>query len=110
MGPDAPAASRCQPLPRRMSAFILDTNGPGLERENLTAKIGLPTCNTALFRLTDYAVPAENLLGQEGEPVAGRYDHQGGPDLVPIRMEDGVVLRARRRVPPGSGTRLSLVR
>src|SRR6185295_14045118 len=51
----------------RISAFILDTDGPGIEREDMTAKLGLPTCNTAMFQLTDYAVPAENLLGSEGD-------------------------------------------
>jgi alkylation response protein AidB-like acyl-CoA dehydrogenase len=51
----------------RISAFILDTDGPGIEREDLAAKLGLPTCNTAMFQLTDYAVPVENLLGQEGD-------------------------------------------
>lgn len=56
-----------QPGPRRMSAFILDTDRPGIEREDLAAKIGLPTCNTAMFQLTDYEVPIENLLGNEGD-------------------------------------------
>src|SRR5262245_42121479 len=51
----------------RVSAFILDTDGPGIEREDLAAKIGLPTCNTAMFQLTDYEVPIENMLGQEGD-------------------------------------------
>jgi alkylation response protein AidB-like acyl-CoA dehydrogenase len=51
----------------RVSAFILDTNGPGIEREDLAAKLGLPTCNTAMFQLTNYAVPIENLLGEEGD-------------------------------------------
>ncbi len=53
--------------PRRISAFILDTNGTGIEREDMAAKLGLPTCNTAMFQLTDYAVPVENLLGEEGD-------------------------------------------
>src|SRR4051812_23963000 len=51
----------------RISAFILDTDGQGIEREDMTAKLGLPTCNTAMFQLTDYAVRAENLLGDEGD-------------------------------------------
>jgi Acyl-CoA dehydrogenases len=51
----------------RISAFILDTDGPGIEREDLTAKLGLPTSNTAMFQLTNYAVPAGNLLGKEGD-------------------------------------------
>ena len=51
----------------RISAFILDTDGSGIEREDMAAKLGLPTCNTAMFQLTDYAVPVENLLGAEGD-------------------------------------------
>jgi alkylation response protein AidB-like acyl-CoA dehydrogenase len=51
----------------RISAFIVDTGGPGFTREDLTAKMGMPTANTAMFELADYPVPAENLLGQEGD-------------------------------------------
>jgi alkylation response protein AidB-like acyl-CoA dehydrogenase len=50
----------------RMSAFIVDTRGPGFECEDLTAKLGLPTSNTAMFELVNYAVPVGNLLGEEG--------------------------------------------
>src|SRR5437588_5074707 len=51
----------------RISAFILDTGGPGFAKDDLTAKMGMPTANTAMFELTDYAIPAANLLGQEGD-------------------------------------------
>jgi alkylation response protein AidB-like acyl-CoA dehydrogenase len=51
----------------RISAFIVDLDGPGCAKENLTAKMGMPTANTGMFELTDYKVPAANLLGQEGE-------------------------------------------
>jgi alkylation response protein AidB-like acyl-CoA dehydrogenase len=51
----------------RISAFIVDTNGPGFESEELSAKLGLPTSDTAMFELSDYAVPVENLLGAEGD-------------------------------------------
>jgi alkylation response protein AidB-like acyl-CoA dehydrogenase len=50
----------------RMSAFIVDTRGPGWAAEDLTAKMGMPTANTAMFELTDYKVPLGNLLGEEG--------------------------------------------
>src|SRR5439155_16934967 len=40
----------------RISAFILDTGGPGFACEDLTAKMGMPTSNTAMFELTDYPV------------------------------------------------------
>jgi alkylation response protein AidB-like acyl-CoA dehydrogenase len=51
----------------RVSAFILDADGPGIEREDMVAKLGLPTCNTGMFQLTDYTAPIENLLGKEGD-------------------------------------------
>jgi alkylation response protein AidB-like acyl-CoA dehydrogenase len=50
----------------RMSAFIVDMGGKGCEREDLTAKMGMPTSNTGMFELTNYEVPAENMLGDEG--------------------------------------------
>jgi alkylation response protein AidB-like acyl-CoA dehydrogenase len=51
---------------RRVSAFIVD-RGPGFVSEDLTAKLGMPSANTAMFALTDCAVPAANLLGEEGD-------------------------------------------
>jgi alkylation response protein AidB-like acyl-CoA dehydrogenase len=49
----------------RVSAFLVD-RGPGFVSEDLTAKMGMPTANTAMFELTDCRVPANNLLGEEG--------------------------------------------
>jgi alkylation response protein AidB-like acyl-CoA dehydrogenase len=49
----------------RVSAFIVD-RGPGFVSEDLTAKMGMPSANTAMFELHDCAVPAANLLGEEG--------------------------------------------
>ncbi|MCS7045558.1 MAG: acyl-CoA dehydrogenase family protein [Gemmataceae bacterium] len=54
-------------LHRRVSAFIADLDGPGCVREDLVAKMGMPTANTGMFELTDYAIPAANLLGDEGD-------------------------------------------
>ncbi len=51
----------------RMSAFIVDLDGPGCEREDMTAKMGMPTSNTGMFELEDYEVPVENMLGEEGD-------------------------------------------
>jgi alkylation response protein AidB-like acyl-CoA dehydrogenase len=53
----------------RVSAFIVDlVDGPGCSRESFTpqAKMGMPTANTGMFELSDYEVPAANLLGEEG--------------------------------------------
>src|SRR5947209_3223014 len=49
----------------RVSAFIID-RGPGFVSEDLTAKLGMPTSNTAMFEMTDCPVPLGNLLGEEG--------------------------------------------
>jgi alkylation response protein AidB-like acyl-CoA dehydrogenase len=50
---------------RRVSAFIVD-RGPGYVSEDLTAKLGMPSSNTAMFALEDCKVPAANMLGGEG--------------------------------------------
>jgi alkylation response protein AidB-like acyl-CoA dehydrogenase len=52
---------------RRISAFVVDTKSPGFVVENLTAKMGMFSSNTAMFEMTDVAVPRENLLGEEGD-------------------------------------------
>jgi alkylation response protein AidB-like acyl-CoA dehydrogenase len=49
-----------------VSAFVVD-RGPGFASEDLTAKMGMPTANTAMFELTDCKVPLGNLLGEEGD-------------------------------------------
>jgi alkylation response protein AidB-like acyl-CoA dehydrogenase len=49
----------------RISAFLVD-RGPGFVSEDLTAKMGMPSANTAMFELRDCKVPANNLLGEEG--------------------------------------------
>jgi alkylation response protein AidB-like acyl-CoA dehydrogenase len=51
----------------RVSAFIVDTDRPGFEKEDLVAKMGMPSANTAMFALTDYKLSANNLLGEEGD-------------------------------------------
>lgn len=53
----------------RISAFVVDTDAKGFEAESFAAnaKMGMPTSNTAMFEMHDVAVPAENLLGTEGD-------------------------------------------
>ncbi len=45
------------------------TDQEGFEKESFSpnAKMGLPTSNTAMFAMTNAVVPAENLLGTEGD-------------------------------------------
>jgi alkylation response protein AidB-like acyl-CoA dehydrogenase len=49
----------------RVSAFIVDRVA-GFASEDLTAKLGMPTANTAMFEMTDVVVPLSNMLGEEG--------------------------------------------
>ena len=51
---------------RRVSAFIVD-RGPGFVSEDLTAKLGMPTANTAMFALENCEIPLGNMLGAEGD-------------------------------------------
>ena len=50
----------------RISAFIIDTRQPGFQAEDLVAKCGMYASNTAMFQMDNLKVPAENLLGEEG--------------------------------------------
>jgi alkylation response protein AidB-like acyl-CoA dehydrogenase len=51
----------------RISAFLVETGGPGCTTEDLAPKVGNPTADTARIELADYSIPAENLLGAEGD-------------------------------------------
>jgi alkylation response protein AidB-like acyl-CoA dehydrogenase len=51
---------------RRMSAFVVETQGSTFEPEDLPAKLGMFTANTGMFQMDNHPVPVENLLGDEG--------------------------------------------
>ncbi|HEX3315698.1 MAG TPA: acyl-CoA dehydrogenase family protein, partial [Gemmataceae bacterium] len=51
----------------RISAFVIDLDRPGVVREDLVAKLGMPTANTGMFEMTDYETPKESMLGPEGD-------------------------------------------
>ncbi len=50
-----------------ISAFIVERGWPGLTTETIHGKLGVRAGNTGSISMTDVPVPAENLLGQEGE-------------------------------------------
>ncbi len=52
---------------RGMSAFIVPTNSPGYRVARLEDKLGQRSSDTAQINFDDCRVPAENLIGQEGE-------------------------------------------
>jgi alkylation response protein AidB-like acyl-CoA dehydrogenase len=58
----------------RISAFLVETDRPGFSSESLEPKVGNVTADTVRFTLHDYAIPAANLLGAEGEGLAIAMD------------------------------------
>jgi len=52
---------------RGISAFLVDTEPPGFDRSRHQVKLGVNASGTVEIFLTDVRVPAENLLGKEGE-------------------------------------------
>ena len=50
-----------------MSAFIVERAFPGVKTASIHGKLGVRAGNTGSITLTDCIVPAENMLGQEGE-------------------------------------------
>ncbi len=53
--------------PSDITAFLVDADAPGLSIERMEDKMGLRASQTAAFTLDGVRVPAENLLGREGE-------------------------------------------
>jgi alkylation response protein AidB-like acyl-CoA dehydrogenase len=52
---------------KKLSAFIIDKDSPGLRISHIEEKMGLHASITAEVVLEDCQIPAENLLGQEGK-------------------------------------------
>ncbi|MBU2407347.1 MAG: acyl-CoA dehydrogenase family protein, partial [Gammaproteobacteria bacterium] len=52
---------------RGMSAFIVPTDAPGYKVARVEEKLGQHSSDTALIQFDACRVPAENLIGQEGE-------------------------------------------
>jgi len=50
-----------------ISAFIVDNDTPGFTVSKKEDKLGMRCCDTSALAFTDCRVPAENLLGKEGE-------------------------------------------
>ncbi len=50
-----------------VSAFIVDNDTPGFSISKKEDKLGMRCCDTSALAFTDCRVPAENLLGKEGE-------------------------------------------
>ena len=73
-GPDANtyviyAKTDLQAGPRGITAFIVERDFPGFSRAQKLDKLGMRSSNTCELVFEDCEVPAENILGKEGEGV-----------------------------------------
>jgi alkylation response protein AidB-like acyl-CoA dehydrogenase len=59
--------ARTSACPRGISAFVVESKTPGLHVGKPEDKMGLRGSNTAALTFEDCAIPAENILGAEGD-------------------------------------------
>jgi glutaryl-CoA dehydrogenase (non-decarboxylating) len=91
--------------PSGMSAFIVERAFKGFSSGTLTEKWGILAGNTGFFKMEDVEVPAENLVGREGEGFKiamfaldqGRYTVAGGATGLIRACRDASVKYAKER-------------
>jgi glutaryl-CoA dehydrogenase (non-decarboxylating) len=91
--------------PSGISAFILERGFKGFSSGTLTQKWGILAGNTGFFTMQDVEVPAENLVGREGEGFKiamfaldqGRYTVAAGATGLIRACRDASVAYARQR-------------
>jgi glutaryl-CoA dehydrogenase (non-decarboxylating) len=91
--------------PSGMSAFIVERSFKGFSSATLTEKWGILAGNTGSFKMDEVEVPAENLVGREGEGFKiamfaldqGRYTVAAGATGLIRACRDASVKYARER-------------
>ncbi|MDT5272400.1 MAG: hypothetical protein QOH49_4586 [Acidobacteriota bacterium] len=88
-----------------MSCFIVERSMPGFSSGTIHGKLGIRAGNTGYFSLQDVRVPAENMVGEEGEGFKiamfaleqGRYTVAAGATGVIRASRDASVAYALER-------------
>jgi len=91
--------------PSGISAFIVERTAKGFSSATLTEKWGILAGNTGSFKMEEVEVPAENLVGREGEGFKiamfaldqGRYTVAAGATGLIRACRDASVTYARER-------------
>jgi glutaryl-CoA dehydrogenase (non-decarboxylating) len=91
--------------PSGMSAFIVERTAKGFSSGTLTEKWGILAGNTGFFKMEDVEVPAENLVGRDGEGFKiamfaldqGRYTVAAGATGLIRACRDASVKYAKAR-------------
>jgi len=99
------AEKKKQRDPAGMSAFIVERSFKGFSSATLTQKWGILAGNTGSFTMDEVEVPAENLVGREGEGFKiamfaldqGRYTVAAGATGLIRACRDASVKYARER-------------
>ena len=89
-----------------ITAFLLETNLPGVQRGDLHGKLGVRAGSTGWINCTDVVIPADRRLGEEGEGFRiamscldnGRYTvAAGATGLIRASLEASVRYAQERR-------------
>ena len=98
---------QADPAYRGLSTFIVDLNSPGITKGDLHGKLGVRAGSTGWINFQDVPVPAENMIGEEGEGFKvtmsafdnGRYTvAAGATGLIRASLEASVKYVEERTV------------
>lgn len=111
--------SKSQQPYQGLSTFLVDLNSPGISRDDLHGKLGVRAGSTGWIAFQDVRVPAENMLGNEGEGFKvtmsafdnGRYTvAAGATGLIRAAMDASIKYAEQRKAFGGKISDLQLVR
>ena len=98
--------SEAQKPHQGLSTFLVDLNTPGISRDDLHGKLGIRAGSTGWIAFQDVRVPAENMLGNEGEGFkvtmsafdSGRYTvAAGATGLIRAAMDASTKYAEQRK-------------
>ncbi len=79
---------------RGLSLFAVETSTPGFNKDGAEEKLGLHGSDTARISFTDMRVPAENLLGKEGDGFKQLMETLNGSRISIGAQAVGIAQRA----------------
>lgn len=88
-----------------LTTFLVDLDSPGISRDDIHGKLGVRAGSTGWISFQDVRVPAENMIGKEGEGFkvtmsafdSGRYTvAAGATGLIRAAMEESALYAQER--------------
>jgi len=102
-----------------LSTFLIDLDSPGVTRDDIHGKLGVRAGSTGWIAFQDVRVPAENMIGKEGEGFKvtmssfdnGRYTvAAGAAGLIRAALEESVAYANDREAFGGKIRDLQLIK